>query len=192
MTDPAPAAIRFAGMGTVEQFVKRKKSAFSTILVIVYFAVAVLLTFGLYKLAGRIAFVPAPFLLIGALLAARYTIMMSKVEYEYSVNTGVLNIDAIYDQTKRKPIINVNASSVTKFGRLCDDNAKSDAANVKKVVYCSSSDEDDQAFYFVCPNENKGEFMYVFEPDKQVLHAIETYSPLIKRYTARLQSGHGY
>ncbi len=161
-------------------------------LVIAYFAAAVLLTFGLYKLAGRIAFVPAPFLLIGALLASRYTIMMSKVEYEYSVNTGVLNIDAIYDQTKRRHVINVNASSITAFGRLCDDKAKDDASRVKKAIYCSSSDEDEQAFYFVCPNENKGDFMYIFEPDKQVLRAIEAYNPMIKRYTAWLGSGHGY
>lgn len=179
-------------MGTVEQFVKRKSNKLAILLVILYFVAAVLITFGIYKLAGRIAFVPAPFLIIAAILAARYTMMMSKVEYEYSVNSGVLNIDAIYDQTKRKPIINVNASSITGFGRLCDDEAKHAADSVRKVIYCSSSDEDDQAFYFVCPNENKGEFMYVFEPDQQVLHAIEVYNPLINRYVLKLKSGRGY
>ena len=179
-------------MGTVEQFVERKKSAWAPFLIVAYFALAILLTFGLYRLAGRIAFVPAPFLLIGAVLAARYTLMMSRVEYEYSVNTGTLNIDAIYDQRRRKPIINVNASSITSFGRLCDDQAKADAKRVQKVIYCSSSDEDEQAYYFTCPNENRGEFMYVFEPDKDVLHAIETYNPMINRYMARIRSGHGY
>jgi hypothetical protein len=176
-------------MGTVEQFVKKKSNKLAILLVIVYFAAAVLITFGIYKLAGRIAFVPAPFLLIAAILASRYTIMMSKVEYEYSVNTGVLNIDAIYDQTKRRPIINVNSSSITQFGRLCDDEAKQAARSAQKVIYCSSSDEDEQAYYFVCPNENKGEFMYVFEPDNQVLHAMEVYNPQINRYLLKLKSG---
>jgi hypothetical protein len=179
-------------MGTVEQFVKKKSNKLAILLVIVYFAAAVLITFGIYKLAGRIAFVPAPFLLIAAILASRYTIMMSKVEYEYSVNTGVLNIDAIYDQTKRRPIINVNSSSITQFGRLCDDEAKQAARSAQKVIYCSSSDEDEQAYYFVCPNENKGEFMYVFEPDNQVLHAMEVYNPQINRYLLKLKSGRGY
>lgn len=169
-------------MGTVEQFVKKKKSGLTPVLIVAYFAAAVLLTFGLYKLAGRIAFVPAPFLLIGAVLAARYTLMMSRVEYEYSVNTGVLNIDAIYDQTRRKPIINVNASSFTGFGRVSDDEAKAASKRVVKVIYCASSDENEQAYYFTCPNENKGEFMYVFEPDDQVLHAIEVFNPAVNRY----------
>jgi hypothetical protein len=90
--------VLFDIMGTVEQFVKKKSSKLAVLLIIVYFAAAVLITFGIYKLAGRIAFVPAPFLIIGAILASMYTRMMSRVEYEYSVNTGALNIDAIYDQ----------------------------------------------------------------------------------------------
>ncbi|MBO4326304.1 MAG: hypothetical protein J5950_03430 [Clostridia bacterium] len=179
-------------MGTVEQFVKKKTNKMAILLVILYFIAAGLITFGIYKLAGRIAFVPAPFLFIAAILASRYTLMMSRVEYEYSVNTGVLNIDVIYDQTRRKPVINVNASAITAFGRLYDDEAKHFAKSVQKVVYCASSDENEQAYYFVCPNENKGEFMYVFEPDEHVLHAIEVYNPLINRYLLKLKSGRGY
>ncbi len=176
-------------MGTVEQFVKKKKNGLTPILVAVYFIAAALLTFGLYKLAGRIAFVPAPFLLIGAVLAARYTLMMSRVEFEYSVNSGVLNIDAIYDQTRRKPVINAAASAITSFGRLCDDEAKQAARGAQKTVYCSSSDENEQAYYFVCPNENRGAFMYVFEPDEKVLHALEVFNPLINRYLLKQKSG---
>ena len=179
-------------MGTVEQFVKRKTSRLAVLLIILYFAAAILISFGIYKLAGRIAFIPAPFLLIAAILAASYTKMMSRVEYEYSCNTGVLNIDAIYDQKKRRHIINVNASSITKFGRLYDDEAKQAAKSSQKVIYCASSDENEQAYYFVCPNENKGEFMYVFEPDDQVLHAIEIYNPIINRYVLKNKSGRGY
>lgn len=184
--------VLFDKMGTVEQFVKKKSSKLAVLLIIVYFAAAVLITFGIYKLAGRIAFVPAPFLIIGAILASMYTRMMSRVEYEYSVNTGVLNIDAIYDQKRRKHIINVNASSIAQFGRLCDDDAKQAAKSAQKVVYCASSDENEQAYYFVCPNENKGNFMYVFEPDEQVLHAIEVYNPIINRYVLKYKSGRGY
>lgn len=179
-------------MGIVEQFVKKKKSGLTPFLVVLYFAAAGLITFGIYKLAGKIAFVPAPFLLIAAILAARYTVMMTRVEFEYSVNTGTLNIDAIFDQTRRRHVINVNSSAVSKFGRLCDDSAKTDARAAQKVVYCSSSDENDQAYYFVCANENKGEYMYVFEPDKDVLHALEIYNPAINRYLSRIRSGHGY
>jgi hypothetical protein len=34
--------------------------------------------------------------------------------------------------------------------------------------------------------------MYVFEPDEQVLHAIEVYNPIINRYVLKYKSGRGY
>ena len=174
-------------MAVTEQFVKKQDHSTAIILVILYFVAAIGLSFGLYKLAGRIAFVPAPFLLMAAILAARYTLMMSRVEYEYSVNTGVLNIDAIYDQTKRKPIIQTNISAIQNFGKLSDASAKTESQNAVKVINCSSGDEDENAYYFVCPNENKGNFMYVFEPNESVIKMLKTYSPMITRYFASKQ-----
>ena len=176
-------------MAVVEQFVKKKKNFMTPLLVGLYFVAAVLIFIGIFKLAGNIAFVPAPFLIIAAVLASKYTLMMSKVEYEYSLNTGTLNIDAIYDQTKRKPIASVNVMSIEHFGRLCDEDSARRMKEVEKVVYCASSDENEQAYYFVCPNENRGNYMYVIEPNEQMLRSMQSYNPGIARYCRQTKAG---
>lgn len=168
-------------MGTMEQFVKKEKTFFTTFLVILLYVAAVGLTILLYMAAGRIAFVVAPFFLLAAIIFGKYIIMMSKVEHEYSISNGVLNIDKIFDQSKRQPLLNIPIIDIPEFGCVTDEAALKAEKRAKKVYYCGTNDENEDAFYFVCDYQSKGPFMFVIEPNDQILRTMASYNPAVKR-----------
>lgn len=174
------------GLNTIEIFVKKKKNPFTPVVNIVIFAVGIALFFLILKLAGVVAFVPLPFFLFACYLVSyKYSTSQNHCEFEYSYNAGTLNIDMILRQKIRKPVVNVNASDITHFGRVNDSDAKSVAKSSTKVVYCGESDEKEDSYYFTCNFESKGQYMFVFDPDNKLLNALSATSPVCNKYVNR-------
>ena len=174
------------GLNTIEIFVKKKKNPFSLFINLFIFAVGFVLFFLIFKMAGVVAFVPLPFFMFACYLVSyKFNTAQNHCEFEYSYNAGTLNIDKILRQKIRKPVVNVNVSDFTGFGRLNDADIQSKIKSSVKVVFCGESDEKIDSYYFTCNFESKGQYLFVFDPDERLLKALGASSPVANKYINR-------
>lgn len=174
------------GLNSIEIFVKKKKNPMTFFIDLAIFAVGIGIFIVIFKFAGVVAFVPLPFLLFASYaFSYKYNTNQNHCEFEYSYNAGNLNIDKILRQKLRKPVVNVNVSDFTKFGRVDDEDVESVAKGSVKVEFCGESDIKEDSYYFTCNFESKGQYMFVFDPDERLLKALSASSPAANKYLSR-------
>lgn len=168
----------------MELIVSKQKDNFYTFLsaLIVIIAVAILIL--IYKFAGNIVFTIVPVILFaGGLFARIVYINNNKVEFEYSFNTGILNIDKIINQTRRHHVMKITVSDILTFGMYNpnDNEIYKKSKEVEKFLDCSSEREDVDSYYFTCNYENKGVYMVVFEPNDKFLSVLKGSSSAVNK-----------
>lgn len=159
----------------MEIIIQREKDSFYTFLSFLIMAAAVALLVFLYNFAGNVVFVPTPFILFAAGIMARLVyINHNRVEFEYSLHSGILNIDKLVNQTKRQPVIKLPASDILTFGRYNDsvDEEYKGTREGIKYLDCSSGREDVDVYYFTC-HQNKGRYLVIFEPNEKLLSMLK-------------------
>lgn len=174
-----------AGVG-VSLIVKKKKDFLVKLSIFCIYAVLAAFILIVYKLAGPIGIFVGGFMLIPAVIITRYVIVKYvKVEFEYIFSSGILEITKIENQANRVPIVRVPVNNIINFGRVSDTDAPQHRKEAVKCVFAGVSDECETSYYFTCENENKGVYMYVFDPDDRVLNALKRYSPKIEKAARR-------
>lgn len=174
------------GLNTIEIFVKKKKNPMTFFVDLAIFALGIGIFIVIFKFAGVVAFVPLPFLLFASYaFAYKYNTSQNHCEFEYSYNAGTLNIDKILRQKIRKPVVNINVSDFTGFGRVNDADIRSVEKSSVKVEFCGESDIKEDSYYFTCNFESKGQYMFVFDPDERLLKALSASSPAANKYVNR-------
>ncbi len=168
-------------MNDTEFFVSRKKNPYMVWLQAAIFMAAVGLIVLLYLAAGGIAFAPAPFILLAAYLGIRTLSIYSKLEFEYSLSGNILNIDRIYKQVRRKPLLRITVSEIVAFGRMGTPEQLEAAKKVVKVICCDSREEDFPVYFLTCQYEGKGLHMFIIEPNAKMLLAMRKLSPVVAK-----------
>lgn len=164
----------------IELIIAIKKDSFKSFVNLLIIAAGIIICYFLYLAAGIIMGLVSPFIMIGVFFIVRWLVVQSRIEYEYTLSSGVLNIDRIINQSKRKPVIKVQVSSISQFGKLSDKAAQQASKSAVKVVTCGNTDEDDGAYYFTCNYEKNGLYMFIFNPNDRMLNVISKYNKGIK------------
>ncbi len=168
----------------MELIISKEKDSFINLLCVLIIILAVALIILLYNFAGVIAFAPAPFILFAGGLFARYLyISYNKVEFEYVVSAGILNIDKILNQSKRLPIVKITVSDILSFGEYTydDKNVYKMAKEAVKFIDCGNGNEESLHYYFTCNYENRGIHMYVITPDNKFLTILKGGNSVINK-----------
>ncbi len=168
-------------VNTIELFVKKDKNPMVPFVKAGFYALAGGLFIFLYWAAGVVAFFPLPFFLFGAFICARQYGIANDLEFEYSLSAGVLNIDKIMAQTRRRHVVTVAVRDILAFGRAGDDAAAASEKQAQKILYCGKNDENPDAYYFTCSYEGKGVHMFVFEPDQRMLRSMGAQNAAVLR-----------
>ncbi len=164
----------------MEIIIKRETDSFYTFLSFMIMVAAVVLLVLLYNFAGYIVFVPTPFILFAAGIVSRLVyINYNKVEFEYSLHSGIFNIDKLVNQAKRQPVIKLPASDILTFGRY-NDSVVDKYKDGTKHVDCSSGRDDVDLYYFTC-HQNQGRFLIIFEPNEKLLAMLKGYSSVVAK-----------
>ena len=94
----------------------------------------------------------------------------TKVEYEYTFTNGDLDIDKIIAQSSRKPMINIQVSKFTDFGKY-DGSAPEESADM--TVIMATDNIASHEYYADFPHEDYGSTRLVFAPDEKMLNHIK-------------------
>lgn len=150
-----------------EQLVKRERNLKDDIKKCSIIAVAITLSLlVLYKIdIGGAAVV----ILVIALIAA-YFVHNMNIEYEYSVTNGDIDIDRIYNKTKRKNVFTGNCADFLVMAHIDDNEHLGQYKDLKKYDF-SSGGIYGNTYIFVTEYKGK-KAQIIIEPNEEILNAM--------------------
>lgn len=163
--------------GFNEQIVKRAKKPKNLIIkiisVLLLFAVPAICV--LLALALKIPYIIylGFFLFLGGIYAVWYVFTSQKVEFEYSVVGGDLEISKVIALRKRKKICKVKISEIEQ---LEQGENSIDGMRFSKSFYAARDiDASDENYYAVFNSTAYGKSLLVFNPNEQILNGMKSH-----------------
>jgi len=163
-------------MGDVfkEQIVKRQPTMQDNLKRIGLIIAVVMVMFISASLATQFA----PIITIVAAFGAWWLMSYLKVEYEYTFTSGELDIDAIYNRSRRKRVFTIRVSDIEIMAHV-DDKMHSGAFQGAQLIRdFSSGVTSDDTYAFMINHQNK-RTKVIIEPNDVMLRALA--GPLTKR-----------
>lgn len=99
----------------------------------------------------------------------------SNVEYEYTFTNGELDIDKIIAQSKRKPMLTIQISKFTAFGKY-DENTSEETDEMTVVM--ATDNIASKEYYADFPHEEFGITRLIFCPDERMRENIVKFLPM--------------
>ncbi len=158
-----------------EQIVKKKKSTFEKLTVLLIWLAGWFVCVGLVLLG--LSF-PAYFML--ALLAAAGVVFgvfkltsRFNLEYEYSVTNGVLDVDKIINRSDRKRMISATINTFDRFEVYDDARMISEKDRYDLTVTAVADPQgEDELYVAAFRHPVKGRVRIVFQPNQKVLDTV--------------------
>ena len=153
-----------------EQLVKRKKTPRDKVLTYAAMFVCVFICV--------ILFLPIQFFVVplGMLLwiGARYLLSFLNIEYEYIFTNGDLDIDRIYDKSRRKRIYSGDVKNIEIMVPINDNGYEGSFKKAEKKFDCTSGTYGDNTYKFMVLYKEKN-YNIIFEPNDMLLNSMAPY-----------------
>jgi len=150
-----------------EQIVKRKQTGKDTLIRIGLIIAVILIFFITFQLV-------APFAVIitaAAAFGAFFLMSFRKIEYEYVFTNGELDIDIIYNRSRRKRVLTVNVKSFDIMAHVEDMNHAGSFNNAQETRDFSSGETLANTYAFLVNKDGK-QLKVIIEPNEKMLAAI--------------------
>ena len=158
-----------------EYMVKKKRTTKDYILIaliilwtIVALAVAAVLL--MFTFVGTFGFIIG----FAAVYGAYRLITAQKIEYEYLVTNGHIDIDKIISQRKRKRVVSVPGSRMDTLLPYDNQNKAELSQGRDRFIIAASGSDSPNLWYFTYSSKKNGKSLIVFEPNEKVLRALQT------------------
>jgi len=153
----------------VEHMVKRKDSPLWKAAL----AGAIVLTLILLFLALQYAFA---LLLLLAMCAVVYVVwLFSNVEYEYTYFGGSFELDEVLNKSRRRKLVDTNASELILIAPKNSDSAKTEMGNAKILDYSGMGPEDQKYAYIYVRNGQK--YCMYIEGNEELIKQVRRNTP---------------
>lgn len=150
-----------------EQLVKREKNRKDdlkkALIISISVALSILALFS-FGIGGG-----AVIILVIALVAS-YFIYNMNIEYEYSITNGEIDIDRIYNKSKRKKVFSGNCADFEVMAHIDDNEHLSQYKDLKTVDF-SSGGIYGNTYVFVCDYRGK-KSKIIIEPNEDILNGM--------------------
>lgn len=154
-----------------EWLVKRKKSPWK---IPFYIGIVVLFLIAFYvSMISPFGFIA----LLAAAAAAYFGSARLKVEYEYVFVTNELSIDRILAQRSRKLMKKIDMQKVEKMASMKSHEFDYVKGNNQVKVVDYSSGNSDANTYGIAYSDETGKFVYVIEPNDNLLKCMKSAAP---------------
>lgn len=153
-----------------EQLIKKQKTSADTLKMAAIWGGAILLSAALSIFIPYIGIMLAVLVIWGAIfLTGRL-----KQEFEYSFTNGDLDIDVIYNRSRRKRIVTIDTKKLLGMEKV--QNKEQAAKGYDKVLDLSSGALSDDLYGLVYEIDYKKTRIFI-EPNESILKAIQTFAP---------------
>lgn len=153
-----------------EQLVKKQRTPADTLKLVAIWSGAVLLSAALSVFVPYIGVMLAVLVIWGAIfLSGRLN-----QEFEYSFTNGDLDIDVIYNRSRRKRIVTIDTKKLLAMEKV--QNKEQAAKGYDKVLDLSSGTESDALYGLVYDLDHKKTRIFI-EPNESILKGIFAFAP---------------
>ncbi|RRD94538.1 hypothetical protein EII17_07760 [Clostridiales bacterium COT073_COT-073] len=153
-----------------EQLVKKEKTSSDILKSVAIWAAALVMA------AALVIFVPMVGPLIALLVIWGALVLNGRLkqEFEYSFTNGDLDIDVIYNQSKRKHLLTIDSKKILAMEKV--KNKDQSVKGADKVMDCSSGLVSDNLYVLTYDVDHK-KTRILIEPNDQILKGIYSFAP---------------
>ena len=166
----------------VEYLVKRKNT--TKIMLLKALIVLGAIVFSLIMLIVSFMFSTFSFifwcLIVAGIYGAVYLMRTFKVEYEYIVTNGEMDVDKIMAQQRRKRLITINFRNIEIMAPMYGEHKQEfENQSIPKTIDASISLSPDEkgAYFIVVRHEKPGLLRLVFNPDERIIQSAKLVAP---------------
>ena len=158
-------------MGDVfkEQLVKRKPTFRDTVLKVCLGILAAIIGLSSFVFLGHFGML----VVFGLVFGVKYLVGFLNVEYEYIFTNGELDIDIIYDQSRRKRVFTAQAKQFEIMAHIDDKNHEGTFNSAQETRDYSSGVVNDNTYAFLTTHNGK-RVKVIIEPNEKMMKAIST------------------
>ena len=153
-----------------EQLIKKQKTSADTLKMAAIWGGAVIISAALSILVPYIGVMLAILVIWGAIVLSGRL----KQEFEYSFTNGDLDIDVIYNRSRRKRIVTIDTKKLLGMEKV--QNKEQAAKGYDKVLDLSSGIQSDELYGLVYDIDHKKTRIFI-EPNESILKGIQTFAP---------------
>ena len=170
-------------MGDVfnEQIVKRNNTFQDTLKRAGIFSVVLVITVLSFTFVTNVAI----FIVAALLFGAVYLMSYLNKEFEYVFTNGELDIDVIYNRSRRKRLFSVSVKDIEVMAHIEDKSHEHAFTTAQQEFLCHSGENGPNTYAFLAVVKGK-KSKVVFEPNEKMLRAIST---TLNRRKLHLRSG---
>ena len=150
-----------------EQIVKRKQTAKDVAIRICLVVLVILIFFVMLYLIGQFAVM----VVFAAGFGAAYLASFLRVEYEYVFTNGELDIDVIYNQSRRKRVFSAPVSDIEIMAHVDDKAHAHEFQNYQELKDYSSGEVTNDTYAFMLNYKTK-RTKIIIEPNEKMIKAI--------------------
>ena len=154
----------------VEQLVKRNSTTKDTVMKAGAFVLAFIITMAAFT------FIPsfAMFIMIAAFFGAWFATSFFKIEYEYILTNGEMDIDCVYNKSRRKRLHTFRLSDVEIMAHIEDNNHKNSFNSAEQIKDFSSGETKENTFCLLVKLNGKNTKV-IIEPNDNMMNNIKRY-----------------
>ncbi len=160
----------------IEILVKKQKQPKDILKTVGIVVLAIILILANSFFVAPFAMSIAPIITIAIIVGAGYLITSSKIEYEYVLTNGEIDIDKIVAQRKRTRVVTFDCKGILEFGKYSD---RINPKNFKTVIDTSENYKNDDTYYVVVDHKKFGRTLILFTPGEVLLEKMRPYLPRI-------------
>lgn len=163
----------------IEYLVKKKNTTKTYLLYIGIILATIVLSAILLYLSLLINSLSFIFLLLvaGVIYGAWYLIGKLRIEYEYIVTNGEMDVDKIMAQRKRKRLVTVKLKDVEVFAPVHGDHKHEFEKSVPLVIDACQDIADKSAYFLIINHPKKGMLKLIFTPNQKVIDSAKMFAP---------------
>lgn len=167
-----------------ECIIKKKRDTKDALITAAIFMAALVLMYIILiqmSTGSLVTFVPIEF--VAVIFGAYFAITSLKVEFEYSVVNGDMDVDKITAQRKRKRLASVKLRDIEYFAHLDEKNVSMiKNVNSKNLINASSSMDSDNIYLAIFYNNSQKMYL-LFEPTDKMIENFANYVPRSLNHT---------
>ncbi len=167
----------------IEQLVKRKKGL-KDYLVIVGLVLAYILVIFLVLIFWQYTAFFAPVIIIFLGWGAWLLIQRQNLEYEYICTNGTLDIDVIYNKSRRKRRMSIAASNMEICAPVTDKDYDHYLRQGKYKKMDVTSNTGEEGVWFFSGSYKEAMYLVTFEPDERIIKDLKRHNPRVVKYNA--------
>jgi len=164
----------------IEYLVKQKKTAQTTILKILIVIAVIFFSFVMLALSMQYSSMSFIFLcLIAVAIFGTWFLFTSlKLEFEYIVTNGEMDVDKIIAQRKRKRLVTIKFREM-EIMAPANGNHKNEFENkaIKVTLDASSSVTDKGTYFIIARTVQRGKIRLIFNPDARIIKNAQSVAP---------------